>query len=89
MANSRSALKRVRQNATRTQRNRVTRNNIKSTRKEALEALESGDAKKAAEAYNQLASAADMAAKRGTIHKNAAGRLKARMAKRVNALSAK
>jgi len=89
MANSRSALKRVRQTATRTKRNRVMKNRIKDTRKDALEAIEAGDTKKAAAAYNELASSADLAAKRGTIHKNAAARLKARLAKKVNALSSK
>ncbi|MDF1851084.1 MAG: 30S ribosomal protein S20 [Verrucomicrobiales bacterium] len=86
MANSRSALKRVRQTKTRTLRNRALKTSLKSLRKDALAAVEAGDSKKAQESYNQFASAADKAAKKGALHKNTASRLKSRVATKVNAI---
>lgn len=88
MANSRSALKRVRKTKTETARNRAAKSRIKVARKNALSALEGGDAKAAQAAYNVLASEADKAAKKGVVHKKTASRIKARMAAKVNALSA-
>ncbi len=88
MANTKSAQKRVRQIETRTARNRVVSSRLKTRRKDALAAIEAGDVKKAQEAYNQFASAADRAAKKSIIDKNAASRIKSRMAARLNALSA-
>ena len=87
MANSRSALKRVRQTEKRTDRNRVLKSRVKSLRKDALAAITAGDAKSAQESYNQLASAADKAAKKGAFHKNTASRLKSRVANQINALN--
>lgn len=80
MANSRSALKRVRKTRTETARNRALKSRVKSLRRQALEAQEAGKKKDAAEAYNAFASAADKAAKRGALHKNTANRLKSRLA---------
>ena len=88
MANSRSALKRVRQIRTRTEGNRAKKSRLKTFRKNAIAAIESGDEKAAQEAYNQFASAADRAAKTNLIHKNAASRLKSRMAARMKKASA-
>ena len=86
MANSRSALKRVRQTKTRTLRNRALKSEVKSLRKDALAAIEAGDSKKAQESYNQFASATDKAAKRGAFHKKTASRLKSRVATKINAI---
>jgi small subunit ribosomal protein S20 len=80
MANTRSALKRVRKTKKETARNRILKTRVKVLRKEVAAAVESGDAKKAQEAYDKFASAADKAAKKGTLHKNTASRLKARAA---------
>ena len=87
MANSRSALKRVRKTKTETARNRSLKSRIKTTRKTALEAVDAGDAKAAQSAYNNFASAADKAAKRGAIHKKTASRYKSRLAAKIGALS--
>lgn len=86
MANSRSALKRVRQTRTRTHRNRALKAQVKALRKDTIEAVEAGDAAKAKASYDKFASAADKAAKRGAFHKNTASRLKSRAASRVNSL---
>lgn len=88
MANTKSAKKRVRQIETRTARNRVVKSRLKSRRKDALAAIEAGSVKEAQAAYDLFASAADRAAKKNIIEKNAASRLKSRMAARINALSA-
>lgn len=88
MANTKSAKKRVRQIETSTARNRVVKSRLKSRRKDALAAIEAGSVKEAQAAYDQFASAADRAAKKHIIEKNAASRLKSRMAARINALSA-
>ncbi|MBP83423.1 MAG: 30S ribosomal protein S20 [Verrucomicrobiales bacterium] len=87
MANSRSALKRVRQTKVQTARNRNLKSRVKDTRKDALAAVEEGNQKAAATAYNAFASATDKAAKGGAMHKNTASRLKGRIAAKVNGLS--
>lgn len=88
MANSKSALKRVRQTQTRTDRNRALRSRMKTCRKKALAAVDAGDASAAQSAYDQFASAADKAAKKGAVHKRTASRLKGRVAARMKSLSA-
>lgn len=88
MANSRSALKRVRKTKTETARNRFLKDQVKANRRTVLEAVSAGDKDAAGKAYNALASAADKAAKRGAIHKNAASRTKSRIAAKVASLSA-
>ncbi|MEM1441991.1 MAG: 30S ribosomal protein S20 [Verrucomicrobiota bacterium] len=80
MANSRSALKRVRKTKRETARNRALKVRVKSLRKEVASAVEAGNTKAAQEAYNKFASAADKAAKKGTFHKKTASRLKSRVA---------
>lgn len=83
MANHKSALKRVRQTKTRTERNRQRKTTIKKLRKETIAAVESGDAKAAAEGLSKYSSAVDKAAKKGLIHKNKAANLKSRAAKAI------
>ena len=80
MANIKSAEKRVRQTATRTLRNKASKTRVKNARKNAVEAVKSGD-KSAPAKVAALASAADKAANRGVIHKNKASRIKARIAR--------
>ncbi|MGI8603345.1 MAG: 30S ribosomal protein S20 [Verrucomicrobiales bacterium] len=80
MANIRSALKRIRQNTGRTAANKAIRTRLKTARKAAQTALESGN-KEEAQAKMRLAiSFADKAAKTSVIHKNAAGRIKRQLA---------
>ena len=76
MANSISALKRVRQTQTRTLRNRAVKSRVKTARKRFAEAIEAGDSEQSQKAFKTLASVADRAAKTGVIHKNSASRLK-------------
>ena len=84
MANTVSAKKRIRQNARRRALNRWRKGRIKDAVREFDEALDVGDTAATAErlraAYKQI----DQVAAKGTIHKNAAARLKARLAKRLD-----
>ena len=74
MANTRSAGKRARQTVKRSLRNRTVLTRLRNLQKRAT-----ADASKVSE----LMSAIDKAAKRGMIHRNAANRRKARLAKLV------
>jgi small subunit ribosomal protein S20 len=85
MANSASALKRVRQTATRTARNRAAKSRLKTARKAALGAIASADAATAQASIRSAISLASRAAKSNVIHKNAVGRLQSRLAKAANA----
>ena len=85
MANSKSALKRVRQIKSRTDRNKVLRTRVKSLRKKTLEAAQAGNAEEAQNTLKQLASAVDQARKKGIYHKNKAANLKSKTVKSVKA----
>lgn len=82
MANTKSALKRIRQTATRTARNRATTSKLKTLRKKISTAVETAD-KEAAAAYNTFSSAVDKAAKVGTIPANRAANYKSKAAKAI------
>jgi len=86
MANHKSALKRVRQTKTRTERNRERKTTIKKLRKETLAAVESGDASAAQAGLSKFSSAVDKAAKKGLIHKNKAANLKRKASKAIAAI---
>ena len=83
MANSKSALKRVRQIKSRTDRNKVLRTKVKSLRKKTLEAAQAGNAEEAQNTLKQLASAVDQTQKKGIYHKNKAANLKSKTVKSV------
>jgi small subunit ribosomal protein S20 len=74
MANTKSAAKRARQSIGRGQHNRSIRTRLRTLQKRV-----GGGAKPDAEQVRALISALDKAAKRGTIHRNAANRRKARL----------
>ncbi|MDK7374315.1 30S ribosomal protein S20 [Weeksella virosa] len=83
MANHKSALKRVRQNAVKRDRNRYYH---KSTRT-AIKKLRGEEDKAAAEAaFPKVTSMIDKLAKRNIIHKNKAANLKSKLAKHINGL---
>ncbi|MEO0018983.1 MAG: ribosomal protein [Verrucomicrobiota bacterium] len=81
MANTKSALKRVRQTEVRTERNRADKTRIKTLRKKTLTAVAAGDKPAAAAAASSFASAVDKAAKRNLVHPNRAANLKSKTAK--------
>lgn len=85
MANIKSAKKRVGITAKQNLRNRMASSAAKTSIKRFEQALASGDEKAAQAAYIKAVSTVDKAAGKGVIHKNAANRKKAQLAKRVAA----
>ena len=86
MAHSRSAKKRIRQTLKRRARNRWRKDQIKQAIKDFDEAVRQGDKGKAAEQLRLCYKKLDQVAAHRTIHKNAAARKKARLAKRLSKL---
>lgn len=83
MPQHKSAVKRVRQNEKRRQRNQSQLSKMKTLIKNALEASEKEDAeKKAKEASSYL----DKLSTKGLVHENFAARKKSKIAKHVNNL---
>ena len=80
-----SALKRVRQSARRNAILQPRRTAAKTQIKNALAVAASGDTDATRKAVAEAASALDLAAKSGAIHKNNAARRKARLMRRVDA----
>ena len=83
MPNLPSAKKRMRQNVKLRARNRWRKDRIKQAVREFDEALQSGDKAKAAEQLKLVYKQIDQVAAKKTIHKNAAARRKASLAKRL------
>lgn len=89
MANSRQALKRVRQNVKRNAINNALKSRVKSLRKRSIEAATSGDKEASQKAFTQFTSIVDKCAKKNIFHRNKAANLKSKTAKAVStALSA-
>ena len=84
MANTSSALKEIRKNARRRQRNRLVRSAARTRIKRAVAAIEEGDQAASEEQVRLAVRALDKAAQKGIIHKNNAARRKSRLAKRLN-----
>ena len=85
MANHKSSEKRIRQTKIRTLRNRYAA----KTMRNALKKIRTSDNKdEVKELFPKVCSMLDKLAKRNVIHKNKAGNLKSKIAKRVNAISA-
>ncbi|MFP4355843.1 MAG: 30S ribosomal protein S20 [Phycisphaerae bacterium] len=87
MANRPSSKKRIRQNARRHRLNNWRRDRIKTAVRAFDEAVTAGDAATAGEKLQACYKELDRVAAKGTIHKNQASRRKARLAKRLNAIS--
>ena len=88
MANTKSAIKAARKAARLTTRNRGVKTTIKTLRKKFDAAVVAKDIATAKIAGASLASAMDKAIKSGVVHRNAASRAKARVAKYVLAKQA-
>ncbi len=88
MANTKSAIKAVRQSERKRVRNRIVVSSTRTYVKKVRAAIESGDADQARVALQTAISALDKAAQKGIIHKNAASRSKSRLTRRLNALVA-
>ncbi len=86
MANTKSAEKRNRQNATARERNRSHRSGLRTAIKRLRGAVAAGDAAKAAELLPTTLSIIDATAQKKIIHTNTASRTKSRLASQVAAL---
>ena len=86
MANHKSAIKRIRQNEKRRVHNRTFRNRSRTLVKKARTSVESGDLEAAREATRAAVRDLDMAASRGTVHRNNAARRKGRLMKQLAAM---
>ena len=85
MANTRSALKRIRSSERKRQRNRIFRSSARTHVKKARKLVtEQGKTEESQAAVRQAISALDKAAQKGVIHKNNAARRKARLMKMLN-----
>ncbi len=76
MANTKSALKRVRQTESRTLRNKSVKSRIKTQQRKLRRLIDEKDGDSARKAFVELSSQLDKAAKAGVIHPNKADRKK-------------
>jgi small subunit ribosomal protein S20 len=79
----------MRQSQKRRARNRQNISQLKTQVKRLRAAIAKGDAEAAKGLLPETVGQIDKAAKKGVVHDNAAARYKGRLARRVNALSAK
>ena len=89
MPNIKSAEKRVKVSRAKTLRNKMIKSGLKTTIKKFDTAILNNDLEAAKVLYPVVTKKVDMAAAKGTIHKNAANRKKAKMALRLNAAAQK
>ncbi|OCA91170.1 30S ribosomal protein S20 [Bacillus sp. FJAT-27225] len=86
MPNIKSAIKRVKTNEDRNAQNTAVKSAMRTAVKKVEAAVTVNDSNAAKEVYAEAVSQLDKAAAKGLIHKNAAARKKARLAKKVNSL---
>jgi small subunit ribosomal protein S20 len=86
LANTKSALKRIRQNETRRVRNRMLRSRVRTAVKIARTALAEGGGSARATALEAIR-ALDKAVTKGLVHRNTAARKKSALARRLAGLS--
>jgi small subunit ribosomal protein S20 len=87
MANTYSALKRIRQTERRTEYNRKNKSRLRHQIRAMRRAIQEKNAAKAGELLSATFSLIDRAAKTGIIKKNTAARYKSKLHLRVKALS--
>lgn len=87
MANTKSALKRIKTDERNRQRNIAVKSRLRTYVTRALKALEGEDADAAKQAVLAALSEIDKAASKGIIHRNAAGRKKAMLQRRAASLN--
>ena len=88
MANTSSAIKRVRQIKRRTAVNRANRTQVRTQVKKLQSSLESNNAEGARKLLGPAVSAVDRAVQKGVLTKNKASRMKSRLTTRINKLTA-
>ena len=85
MANIKSAIKRAKISEKQNLRNRMAKSALKTSVRRYDEALVAGDQEVVQNTYLNAVSMVDRAASKGVIHKNAANRKKAQLAKKLTA----
>ena len=88
MAHHKSAKKRIRQTAKRTQVNRARMSRIRTYLRKVEDAISGGDAAEAREALRLAQPELMRGAKKGVLHKNTVSRKISRLSTRINAMSA-
>lgn len=83
MANTKSALKRVRQTQTRRLRNQAAKSRIRTLRSRVMSAIEGGNKEDAEKAFRAFSSAVDRGAKSKLLHPGTADRYKSRVASQL------
>jgi small subunit ribosomal protein S20 len=84
LANSKSAIKRLRSAERRRLRNRAYLGRARTTVRKARALIDAGHLEEAREAVHVAVSALDKAAEKGIIHKNNAARRKSRLMQQLN-----
>lgn len=84
MANTKSALKRIRSSERKRLRNRIIRGQARAFVKNTRRAIEAGDLAMAQQLLQKAISALDKAAEKGVIHRNNAARRKSRLMRAFN-----
>jgi len=84
MANHKSALKRIKQNAKRNERNRYWKSTMRTSIKKVRLAVEDQETEEAQESLQAAISMISHVASKGVIHKNTASRKISRLTKLVN-----
>jgi len=79
--------KRLRQAENRRLRNRAVKTRIKTTGRQALTVIDSGDAQQAPAAVREAVRALDRAATKHVIHRKTAARRKSKLTKHLNAMA--
>ena len=87
MANTSSAIKKVRQIKRRTAVNRANRTEVRTQVKKLQRSLDSKDAEGARKLLSPTVSAVDKAVQKGILTKNKASRMKSRLTARLNKLA--
>ena len=88
MANTRSALKRIRTSEKRRVRNMAVRTGVRTAVKTTRTALAGSDVQEARASLARAIQLLDKAVTKGVVHKNAAARKKSRLTRQLNALAA-
>ncbi|UII54940.1 30S ribosomal protein S20 [Cytobacillus spongiae] len=88
MPNIKSAIKRVKTSNERNAQNSAVKSTMRTAVKKVESAIVNNDAAAAKESFTNAVSQLDKAAAKGLIHKNAAARKQARLAKKINSLNA-
>ena len=86
MANIKSQLKRIKTNATRTERNKAVKSELRTWVRKFREAAASGDKDAASDALKVASTKLDKAVSKGVIHANQAANKKSAMAKQAASL---